>query len=100
VQVTFRTRQLEACYTDAKKARREWDEKVARRYVERVNILKHARSVDDLHKTLVLRFHQMQGDKSGRYSITLIGRLRMEVSFQDEELTIVRVEEVSQHYGD
>jgi proteic killer suppression protein len=100
VQVSFRTKQLEACYTDAKKAQRAWDEKVARRYIERVNILKHAKSLDDLHKILVLRFHQMQGDKKGRYSITLIGRWRMEVSFQDEKLLLVRVEEVSQHYGD
>jgi proteic killer suppression protein len=100
VQVTFRTKRLQECYAAAKKAQREWDEKVARRYIERVNILKHAKSVDDLYKTPGLRFHPMKGDKEGRYSITLIDRWRMEVSFRDKALTIVRVEEVSQHYGD
>jgi len=42
----------------------------------------------------------MGGNRKGTYSVTLIDRWRMEVSFHDEALTIVRVEEVSQHYGD
>lgn len=83
-----------------KKAQREWDEKTARRYIERVNILKHAKSADDLYKIPGFNFHPLQGNKKGLYSLTLIGRWRMELSFQGERLTIVRVEEVTQHYGD
>jgi len=83
-----------------KKAQREWDQKVARRYIERVNILKKAKSAEDLYGIPPLNFHPLKGNKKGMYSITLIDRWRMEVSFNDEALTIVRVEEVSQHYGD
>lgn len=100
MQVTFRTARLAECYTNSKTAQREWGDKVARRYIERVNILKVSRSAAELHKIAVLRFHPMKGNKEGRHSITLIARWRMEVSFQDEALTIVRVEEVSPHYGD
>lgn len=100
MQVNFRTKRLQECYERVKKAQREWDGKVARRYIERVNILKSAKSADDLYKIPPRRFHPMKGNKEGRYSITLIDRRRMEVSFQDKALTIVRVEEVSQHYGD
>jgi proteic killer suppression protein len=91
---------LTECYTNSKTAQREWGDKVARRYVERVNILKASRSTADLQKIPSLRFHPMKGNKEGRYSITLIDRWGMEVSFQDEKLMIVRVEEVSAHYGD
>ena len=100
MKVTFRTVRLQQCYEDSKKAQREWDEKVARRYIERVNVLKAAKSAEDLYKIPPLRFHPLEGDKKGTYSITLIGRWRMEVSFQDEALTVTRVEEVTQHYGD
>jgi proteic killer suppression protein len=100
VQVTFRTTRLAECYTNSTTAQREWGDKVARRYIERVNILKASRSTVDLQKIPSLRFHPMKGNKEGRHSITLVDRWRMEVSFQDRALTIVRVEEVSAHYGD
>lgn len=99
MQVSFRTSRLRECYESVNKAQRQWDEKVARRYVERVNVLKAAKSADDLYKIPSLRFHPMEGNKKGTYSVTLIDRWRMEVSFHDEAFTIVRVEEVSQHYG-
>jgi len=100
MQVSFRAKRLEECYTSAAKAQRDWDEKTGRRYIERVNILKTAKSAADLYKIPSLNFHPLKGDKQGLYSITLVGRWRMEVSFQDERLTIVRVEEVTRHYGD
>ena len=100
MQVSFRTSRPRECYENIKKAQRQWDEKVARRYIERVNVLKAAKSADDLYKVPSLRFHAMGGNRKGTYSVTLIDRWRMEVSFHDEALTIVRVEEVSQHYGD
>ena len=100
MQVSFKTTRLQQCYTSVKKAQREWDEKVARRYIERVNILKKAKAAKDLYTIPPLNFHPLRGNKKGMHSITLIDRWRMEVSFQDEALTIVRVEEVSQHYGD
>lgn len=100
MQVNFRTKRLQECYESHKKAQREWDEKVARRYIDRVNILKTAKSAAELYTLPSLRFHPLKGDQTGRSSITLLDRWRMEVSFENEELTIVRVEEVSQHYGD
>lgn len=100
MQVEFRTAKLRDCYADAKKATREWGAKVARRYIERVNILKAAKAADDLYKVVVLRFHSLTGDRKGLYALTLVDRWRMVVSFRDKEMTVVRVEEVSAHYGD
>jgi proteic killer suppression protein len=100
VQVEFRTAGLRRCYTDSSAATREWGDKIGRRYIERVNVLKVAKSADDLHKMPSLRFHPLKGDREGRYAMTLIDRWRMIVRFQDDALTVVRVEEVSAHYGD
>jgi toxin HigB-1 len=100
VQVTFRTARLQKCYTDSAVAAREWGDKVGRRYIERVNVLKAAKSADDLHKITALRFHPLKGNQEGRHAMTLVDRWRLVVSFQDDALTIVRVEEVSAHYGD
>jgi len=46
VQVGFRTSRLRECYESIKKAQRQWDEKVARRYIERVNVLMAAKSAE------------------------------------------------------
>ena len=100
MQVEFRTRKLRECYQESKKAVKEWGDKVARRYVERVNVLKVTRSADDLYKIAPLRFHALKGKKEGQYSLTLIDRWRLVTTFVDDAKTIVRIEEVSKHYGD
>jgi len=99
VQVTFRTAQLERCYMEINQGTRRWGAAVARRYIQRILILHAAESIADLHATTVLRFHALTGDRAGQYSITLVGRARMAVTFSEDEKTVM-VEEVSQHYGD
>ena len=100
MQIEFRTRRLRSCYTDSATGAREWGDKIARRYIERVNVLKASKSADDLHKIAALRFHPLKGGRQGQHSITLGGRWRMVVIFRDDALTVVRIEEVSAHYGD
>jgi proteic killer suppression protein len=100
VLVEFRSNRLRICYEKSEKATREWGEKVGRRYVERVNVLKHARSAEDLYRISPLAFHPLKGSKRGLYALTVVDRWRMVVSFTDPKMTIVRIEEVSAHYGD
>ena len=100
MQVEFRTHRLRSCYVDSSAGAREWGDKVARRYIERVNVLKAAKAADDLYKIAALRFHPLKGTRQGQQSITLVDRWRMVVTFQDDAFTVVRIEEVSAHYGD
>lgn len=51
----------------------------------------------DLYQSAPLRFHALHGPKEGRYALTLHDRWRMEVTLDGDTL---RVEEVSNHYGD
>ena len=100
MEVEFRTDKLRKCYTESSVAFRAWGNKVGRRYIERVNVLKQAKSADEISKVAALRFHPLKGDRQGEYGITLIDRWRMVVSFRDDAMTAVRIEEVSAHYGD
>jgi proteic killer suppression protein len=100
VDVEFRTKRLRTCYAEAAAGAREWGDKVARRYVERINILKSAKSAAELHLVAALRLHPLKGARHGLHSITLVDRWRMVVTFRDDALTVVRIEEVSAHYGD
>ena len=42
----------------------------------------------------------MKGERKGQFSIHLGERERLIVAFENDAWTIVRVEEVSKHYGD
>jgi plasmid maintenance system killer protein len=44
--------------------------------------------------------HPLKGARRGQHAIRLGERERLIVAFEDDAWTIVRVEEVSKHYGD
>jgi proteic killer suppression protein len=100
VQVEFRTKKLQKQYQQSKKAIRAYGERVAGRYVSRINIIKVAKDIEELKRMPVLHCHQLKGDRQGQWAITLIGRNRLVFTLQGEGLEIVRIEEVSKHYGD
>lgn len=75
-------------------------ERVARSYVQRVNILYAAKDIRDLFALRAFDMHPRKGGRKGQYAIRLGGRERLIKAFADAELTVVRIEEVSQHYGD
>jgi toxin HigB-1 len=98
--VTFRTKQLERCYVEHKAAVREFGKDVARRYIERINIIKQTASLEELARIQTLRCHPLKGDRAGHHAITLTGFMRLIFSIEGESLTVVRIEEVSKHYDD
>jgi plasmid maintenance system killer protein len=100
MQVRFAARKLERCYRELAVGRREWGERVARLYIRRVETLYAARDARDLFALRALDLHPLRGERKGQYSIRLGDRERLIVTFADEEMTIVRIEEVTKHYGD
>lgn len=98
--VAFRTKQLERCYLESKAAVRDLGKDVARRYIERINIIKQARDIAELTKLPALRCHPLKGDREGQYAINLTGFFRLIFSLEGDSLEIVRIEEVSKHYDD
>ena len=113
VQVRFRTGELEKAYKQQKIRVRLWGVEVAKRYVNRVDLLKAAKSKDDLFTLPQLRFHPLKGKRQGQYAMTLLGRMRLIVTFDEQANTATvvaeehaagaekaTVEEVSKHYDD
>ncbi len=101
MQVEFRTPRLERCYREHRRAAKSWGGDIAERYIERINILKSARGVEDLYRIEALRFHELKGRRAGEYAIWLGRRERLIVTFRGEAMTVVRIEEVTvNHYGD
>jgi len=100
VQVTFRNKKLEKCFEKHKHAIRAWGDAVARKYVERINLIQVAADFDELCRLPALRCHLLKGDRKGQYGISLTGFWRLIITVHGEHLEIVCVEEVSKHYDD
>jgi len=99
VVVHFATRRLERCYRELRRAQREWGEEAGHTYIRRINALWAARDGRDLFALKALDMHPLKGSRRGQFAIRLGDRDRLIVSFEDDAWTIVRVEEVSRHYG-
>ena len=100
MEIEFRTKKLEKQYEKSKQAIREYGEAVARRYVQRINAIKYANNFEEVRTLPGFECHPLKGDREGEWSITLIGRMRLIFTLQGENLEIVRIKEVSKHYGD
>jgi plasmid maintenance system killer protein len=99
MEVRFKTKQLEELYLDSRRAQRELGE-VARKYVQRVNFLRAADRFTDIRALPALRCHQLKGARSGEWAIDLNRFYRLIVTVTDDIPEVVRIEEISKHYGD
>ena len=100
MEIRFRTKKLQKRYENAKEAERAFGVQVARKYIQRVGILKSARYFDDLYKIPSLKFHPLKGNREGQYAIKLTGYWRLIIINDGDIFDIAKIEEVSDHYGD
>ena len=98
--IAFRTKRLEQCYVEHKVAVRDFGKEVARRYIERINIIKHTVNLEELARLRTLRYHPLKGDRAGYHAVKLTGFMRLIFSLEGDTLAIVCIEEVSKHYDD
>ena len=85
MEVIFRTRKLERAYTDHAKAEKAFGREVARRYIQRVNIIKQVRDIDELVVLPGLRCHPLKGKRQGQYAMKLTGFYRLIFTLQGEQ---------------
>lgn len=100
MEVTFRTRKLKQEYQVYAKAVKSYGKQVARKYIQRINIIKQARDMDELRELPGLRCHPLKGNRQGQFAINLTGFYRLIFALQGDALEIAHIEEVSKHYGD
>jgi toxin HigB-1 len=100
VQVAFGNRKLEKCYVKHTHAIRAWGDAVARKYVQRIDLIQAAADFNELCRLPALKCHLRKGDRKGHYAISLTGFWRLIITLRGEHLEVVCVEEVSKHYDD
>ena len=100
MEITFRTKKLEREYRNNTAARKSYGVQVARKYIQRINIIKHTRNIDELLGLPGLRCHPLKGNRHGQYAVNLTGFYRLIFTLHGEALEIANIEEVSKHYDD
>ncbi len=98
MEVVFGSRSLRRCYEQRAEAARGWGPVVGRKYIARVNVLYAVKEFNDLRSVRSLRLHELKGQRKGQYAITVHDRWRLIIVQVAEGK--VRVQEVTQHYGD
>jgi proteic killer suppression protein len=100
VEVIFGTKKLLKCYTDYSRGQRTWGPEVARKYIQRIDLLQETMDIAEVAKLPGLDCHPLKGRRKDQYGAVLVGRWRLIFSLQGDKASIIRVEEVSKHYGD
>ena len=100
MEVRFKTNKLQKQYENSKDAVKAYGLDVAKKYIQRVGILKSAKSFDDLSKIPQLKFHPLTGNRKGEFAISLTGFYRLIITNDGDTFDIAKIEEVSKHYDD
>ncbi|MFH1007976.1 MAG: type II toxin-antitoxin system RelE/ParE family toxin [Candidatus Latescibacterota bacterium] len=100
MEVQFRTRRLRKQYEHSKEAEKAYGRDVARRYIQRVEIMKKARHIEELRSLPGLDCHSLKGNRQGQWAVKLTGFTRLIFTLEGERLEVARIEEVSKHYDD
>lgn len=100
MEVRFKTNKLQKQYENSKDVIKAYGVDVAKKYINRVNLLKSAKSFEDLSKIPQLKFHPLTGDRKGEFAISLTGFYRLIITNDGDTFDIAKIEEVSKHYDD
>jgi len=100
VEITFRTRKLEREYREHARAVKAYGVEVARRYIQRINIIKQVHDYEELMALPALKCHALKGSRTGQHAAKLTGFYRLIFTLRGDALEIAQIEEVSKHYGD
>lgn len=100
MELRFKTKTLQKQYEYSKEAFKAYGVQVGRKYIQRINIIKKSKDIEELKSIRALKCHPLKGDRKGEWSIYLTGFNRLIFTLHGENLQIARIEEVSKHYDD
>ncbi len=99
MEVHFANRRLRRCFENHSHAQQRWGVAVARKYIQRIEFIKAAQNLNALQAIRSFRLHPLSGQRAGQFAIDLNDRWRMIFIYQENE-RVVRILEVTNHYGD
>lgn len=100
MEITFKTNALQKQFEKSSEAFKAYGNQIGRKYIQRINIIKQSKNINELQSIPSLKCHQLKGERKGEWAIKLSGFFRLIFTLHGENLTIVRIEEVSKHYDD
>lgn len=100
MRVSFKTNKLRDEYEQSKKGVKAYGEQIARKYVQRVNLIKRARDLEEVKGLPGLDCHPLKGRRKGQWAVKLTGFYRLIFTVTGDRLDVARIEEVSKHYDD
>ena len=99
MKVYFANNRLRLCFEDSRQAQREWDTAVAKKYIQRIQLILDTPNFGELRNIRSLRLHPLSGALAGQFAMDLNRRWRIVFAY-DEADESVRILEVTNHYGD
>jgi proteic killer suppression protein len=101
VIIRFRTNRLRRCYERHNEAQKAWGGRVARKYVQAVDLLKEVEHPSHLAAFRQFAYEPLTEDREGEHSLKLGRRERLIFTVSDAGAALIaRIEEVSvRHYG-
>ena len=103
MQIVFKQEYLSSLYyNQAADKKHRFQPDVIKKYIKVVNILKHARVVEDLFPFKSLNYEKLSGDKAGIESVRVNDKYRLEFFTEATEgeviVTVCNILELSNHY--
>ena len=100
MEVRFRTKKLEKWFVRSQAAIKDLGPQLAKRYIERINLIKGVTDLSELAGLPGLRCHRLRQNRSGQWAIRLDDYMRLIFTIVKESPEVVVIQEVSKHYGD
>ena len=100
LNVLFKDKDLRECANELRKATKLFGRAVGRKYIDLVNLLQEANSIQDIKEFKALRLHALRGQRKGQHAIDLNKDkgVRLIIVFRDSDSLMV--EEVNtNHYA-
>jgi proteic killer suppression protein len=91
---------LQRQYENSSEAVKSFGKSVATKFIQRINIIKTVRNIDELIQMHTLRCHPLKGNRDGQWALKLTGFTRLIFTLEGDQLEIACIEEVSKHYDD
>lgn len=86
METRFKSKSLQRQYEFSKEAFKAYGEQVGTKYIQRINIIKKSKDIEELKSIRPFRCHPLKGDRRGEWSITLTGFYRLIFTLHGENL--------------
>lgn len=95
--LVFSSKHLEEASLSFSEATRLFGVPVARKYIQRLVVLRATDKFSELYGHRALRLHLLKGNRAGQYAITLTGNFRLIIERLKEDM--IRIIDVEDYHG-